>query len=136
MTFAEKSLWATTATVFTVFVAYFAMALPVRDGSNVRPDQVAWFVLAVVALALIQAVAHAVLAVIDRRTGTDERGRLIALKGARNGAYALATAVFAALCAALGTTGNAVFMHVLLGGWVVAQLVDSGSQILLYRRQA
>lgn len=136
MTFAEKSLWATVVTVTAVFATYFGVALPVRNGTDVGAVHVVWFVLAVVALALTQAVVHAVLAVVDRRTGTDERGRLIALKGVRNGAYVLAAAVFAALCVALLTDGNAVFVHVLLAGWVVAQLVESGSQLVLYRRHA
>jgi len=134
MTFAEKSLWATVATVSAVFLTYFAAALPVRNGTDVGPVRVVWFVLAVVALAVTQGVAHAVLAVLDRRTDTDERGRLIELRGVRNGAYVLATAVFTALCAAIVTEGNAIFVHVLLAGWVAAQLVESGSQLVLYRR--
>lgn len=136
MTFAEKSQWATLITVGAVFVAYFAAALPVDNGTDVGPVHVVWFVLAVVVLALTQAVAHAVLAVTDRRTQSDERGRLIELQGVRNGAYVLATAVFAGLCAAVVTDGNAIVVHVLLAGWVLAQLVESGSQLVLYRRLA
>ena len=136
MTFAEKSQWATLVTVAAVFMAYFAVALPVDNGTDVGPVHVVLFVLAVVALALTQAVAHAVLAVTDRRTDSDERGRLIELQGVRNGAYILATAVFSALCAAVVTDGNAIVVHVLLAGWVVAQLVESGSQLVLYRRLA
>ncbi len=134
MSFAEKSLWVTLVTVTAVFVAYFTAALPVHNGTDVGPVRVVWFVLAVVALALTQAVAHAVLAVLDRRTESDERGRLIELRGVRNGAYVLATAVFTALCAAVATDGNAIFVHVLLAGWVLAQLVESASQLVLYRR--
>ena len=48
----------------------------------------------------------------------------------------LATGVFFALCAALLTQGNFVFTHVLLAFWVLAQLMQIGSQLFLYRREA
>lgn len=59
---------------------------------------------------------------------------MIALKGTRNGSFVLATGVFVALCAAVFTNGNFVFTHVLLGFWVLAQLVEIASQLHLYRR--
>jgi hypothetical protein len=31
--------------------------------------------------------------------------------------------------------GNFAFTHVLLGAWVLAQLVETGSQLWLYRRE-
>jgi hypothetical protein len=77
-----------------------------------------------------------VIAIVDRRSETDERDRLIGLKGARNGSVVLATGVFCSLCLAVLTTGNFVFTHVLLAFWVAAQLVEYGSQLILYRRGA
>jgi hypothetical protein len=85
-------------------------------------------------LVITQIVGHIVLAIVDRRTETDERDRLIELKGTRNASYVLVSGVFLALCAALLTEGNFIFMHVLLGFWVLAQLVEIGSQLFLYRR--
>jgi hypothetical protein len=87
-------------------------------------------------LVVAQVVGHALIAVAGRRTETDERDRLIELKGTRNAAYVLATGIFLALCAALLTRGNFVFTHVLLGFWVLAQLVEIGSQLVLHRRGA
>jgi len=46
----------------------------------------------------------------------------------------LATGVFLALCTALLTNGNFLFMHVLLAFWVLAQLAEIGSRLFLYRR--
>jgi hypothetical protein len=46
----------------------------------------------------------------------------------------LAAGVFCSLSAALVTTGSFVFMHLLLGFWVVAQMVETGTQLFLYRR--
>ena len=74
------------------------------------------------------------IAILERHRETDGRDRLIALKGVRNGSYVLATGVFVALCAAVLTKGNFMFTHVLLGFWVLAQLVEIGSQLSLLRR--
>jgi hypothetical protein len=98
------------------------------------PQQVALFIAAIVLLVVMQVAGLIVIAIIDRRPGADERSRLIGLKGTRNGAYVLATGVFGALCAGLLTEGNFIFTHVLLGSWVLAQLVETGSQLWLYRR--
>lgn len=100
------------------------------------PHQVVAFSLAVVMLVVAQVVGHALIAVAGRRTETDERDRLIELKGTRYGAYVLATGVFLALSVALFTSGNFVFTHLLLGFWVLAHLVEIGSQLVLHRRGA
>jgi hypothetical protein len=115
------------------FGFYFVTVLP-TDAANVMPHQVALFAVAVVMLVILQIAGHIVIAVMDRRTETDERDRLIGLKGTRNAGYVLATGVFFALCAAIVTEGNFVFTHLLLAFWVLAQLVEIGSQLFLYKR--
>ncbi len=138
LSFQEKSLWLMFVSLLVTFGLYFAVVvapvLPVDPSSNVLPPQIALFVVAVVVLVIAQVVGHVVIAIVDQRTDTDERDRLIALKGTRNAAYVLATGVFCALCAALVTRGNFVFTHLLLAFWVLAQLVETGSQLALYRR--
>lgn len=133
LSFQEKSLWLLLVSLVGTFSFYFLSVLPM-DVVNVLPQQVVLFVLAVVLLVLTQIAGHVVIAVIDQRAETDERDRLIKLKGTRNAAYVLAMGVFTALCAAVVTEGNFVFTHVLLGFWVAAQLVEIGSQLVLYRR--
>ena len=135
LSFQEKSLWLMSVSLVVGFGFYFVTVLP-TDAVDVMPHQVVLFVLAIVMLVIMQIVGHIVIAIVDRRTETDERDRLIELKGTRNAAYVLATGVFLALCAALLTEGNFVFTHVLLGFWVLAQLMEIGSQLFLYRRGA
>jgi hypothetical protein len=135
LSFQEKSLWLMFVSLVAGFGLYFATVLP-GAGANVMPHQVVVFALAVALLVIMQVVGHIVIAIVDRRTDSDERGRLIELKGTRNAAYVLATGVFFALCAALLTEGNFIFTHVLLGFWVLAQLVEIGSQLALHRRGA
>ena len=135
LSFHEKSLWIMFVSLIAGFGFYFLTVLP-GEGPNVMPHQVAVFAVAVVALVVMQLLGHIVIAVVDRRTGTDERDRLIELKGTRNAGYVLATGVFLALCAALVTQGNFIFTHLLLAFWFLAQLVEIGSQLVLHRRGA
>src|SRR5262245_38967790 len=113
LSFQEKSLWLMFVGLVGSFAFYFVTVLPTH-AVDVLPQQVVLFVLAVVLLVVMQIVGHVVIAIVDRRAETDERDRLIELKGTRNAAYVLATGVFLALCAALVTKGNFVFTHVLL----------------------
>lgn len=135
LSFREKSLWLMFVALAAAFGFYFVSVLP-PGAANVRPPEVIIFIVALVFLVIVQIVGHILIALVDRRPETDERDRLIELKGTRNGAYVLATGVFLALCAALLTDGNFVFTHLLLGFWVLAQLVETGSQLFLYRRGA
>lgn len=135
LSFQEKSLWLLFASLTVSFGLYFVTVLPAHT-PNVLPQQVGLFVLVLVLLVVAQVVGHALIALVDRRSQTDERDRLIALKSSRIAAYVLATGVFLALCTALLTDGNFLFTHVLLGFWVLAQLVEIGAQLLLYRRGA
>ena len=133
LSFQEKSLWLMFASLVGVFGFYFVSVLP-ADRVDLQPQQVVFFVLAVVVLVIMAIVGHIVIAILERHRETDGRDRLIALKCVRNGSYVPATGVFVALCAAVLTKGNFMFTHVLLGFWVLAQLVEIGSQLSLLRR--
>jgi hypothetical protein len=133
LSFQEKSLWLVFVSLIGVFGFYFATVLPAQ-APDVMPHQIVLFGMAVVMLVITQIVGHIAIAIVDRRATTDERDRLIGLTGTRNAAYVLATGVFVSLCVALITDGNFMFTHVLLGFWVLAQLVETGSQLFLHRR--
>ncbi len=135
MSFQEKGLWLMFVGLVGGFGFYFAMVLQTAT-VNLMPYHLVFFVLAVVLLVITQVVGYILIASFDRNTKTDERDQLIELKGKRNGAYVLATGVFLALCTTLVTEGNFTFAHMLLGFWVLAQLVEIGSQLFLYRRGA
>ena len=137
LSFQEKSLWLIFVSLVGCFGFYFAVVLPPDpDTSFVRPDQVVLFAVAVGFLVIVQIVGHAVIAILDRRTETDERDRLIALKGSRNASFVLGTGVACSLWLAVITTGNFLFTHVLLAFWVLAELVGIATQLYLHRRGA
>lgn len=135
LSFQEKSLWLMFVSLLGVFGFYFVKAVPLH-AANVLPHQIVLFVLATVALVVLQVAGQIAVAIFDRNAATDERDRLIGLKGTRNAAWVLATGVFFALCAAVFTEGNFIFTHVLLAFWVLAQLVEIASQLILHRRGA
>jgi O-antigen/teichoic acid export membrane protein len=133
LSFRERSLWLMLLSLMGVFGFYFYTVLPSR-ALDVRPEHIVLFVVAVVVLVIMQVVGHLAIALFERRAGEDERDRLIELIATRNAAYVLATGVFSALCTALLIKGNFVFIHVLLGAWVLAQVVEIVSQLVLQRR--
>jgi len=135
LSFHEKSLWLIFLSLFGIFAFYFGAVLPFKS-PNLEPQHVTAFAVALCALVLTQIAGHIVIAIMDHRTETDERDRAIALKGTRNAAYVLSAGVFLTLCTALFIDGNLVFTHILLAGWVLSQLVEYGSQLVLYRRGA
>lgn len=133
-TFQEKSQWVTFAALLVSFGWYFTVMLPGAP-ADIGPPAIARFIAAVALLTVLQVFGQVSIALLDRRADADERDRLIALRGVRNGAYVLATGVFCALCVGVFVPGNFAFTHVLLGAWVLAQLVETGSQLWLYRRE-
>ncbi|MDQ3069962.1 MAG: hypothetical protein M3R55_09570 [Acidobacteriota bacterium] len=140
LSFQEKSLWLVLSSLVVAYGCYFYQAFanmgPLDAAADVQPHQIALFTAAVVLLVIMQVAGHVVIAMVDRRSDTDERDRLIGLEGTRNGAYVLAAGVFCSLCVALATEGNFIFTHLLLGSWVLAQLVETASQLVLHRRGA
>lgn len=133
LTFEEKSLWVLFLGLLGVYGYYFSMVLP-TDAVNVMPQHKVLFAMAVAYLVASQVVGHILIAIVDPRDDTDERDRLIELKGTRVGSWVLAAGVFITLVVAVQTEGNFLFTHVLLGSWVLSQLVEIGSQLYLYRR--
>jgi hypothetical protein len=133
--FREKSLWLMFVSLVAVFAFYFATVLP-SNAAHVEPSHVALFTLAVGMLVIIAVLGHIVIAIANPRTATDERDRLIGLEGKRNGSYVMVAGVCLALCASLFDTSTFVLTHVLLGFWVLAQLVEIGSQLILLRQGA
>ena len=135
LSFQEKSLWVMFVGLIGAFGFYFLTVLPSHE-ANVMPQHVGLFILVVVLLVITQILGNVVIALQDRRTEPDERASLLALKGSRNGSYALASGVFFALSAAVFTEGNFLFTHLLLAFWVLAHLVEIGTQLILFRRGA
>lgn len=145
LSFQEKSLWIMLVSLVVAFGFYFVTAIGAHAAlaaglpqlaQDVLAPHIGLFIAAVVLLVVLSVAGHVVIALLDRDPRTDERDRLIALKGTSYGSGVLATGVFLSLTAAVFTRGNFIFTHVLLAFWVLAQLVAIGTQLAMYRRGA
>lgn len=137
MTFPEKSSIATIVALVAVFGAYFALALSLGGGGGGggvvhKPLLVG----AVIALAVVMAGSHGLLAALAPADADafDERDRRIAWRGGHVGGLVLAVGVCAALVLTLLEVPYVHIANALLLAWVLAELADQATRLVLYRR--
>jgi hypothetical protein len=152
MAFREKVAWSSLASTLLVWGWYFAtLVAGLRGGGADFGDFAGRFVLAVILLVVIQIVAAIVLAILSPREADappDIRERGFALKGYRNAYFVLSALVVTTMIAAplivhVGPAllkgdpadvtailiGNAILFAI-----VLAEVVQTGTQIFLFRR--
>jgi hypothetical protein len=136
LSYREKSLYASLLAELVVYSSYFVL----RRQNSV--DKVAAMILAIIVL---QIVLQAIIALFSRNRVTDERDRLIELRGYRAGYLTFATlmvmglallwfhATFGHLPINNGKFGLH-FLSVFFGMLVIADIVKTATQIVTYRR--
>jgi hypothetical protein len=137
MGYKGKSAAAAAAAIAVVYGAYFWWA---RNAATTA-DVLAHMIGAIVAVAVIATVLEIVVAVIDRRAAssgsrTDERDRLIATRGARNGYYVLLSMIWVAPLLALSGAPSTLTANAILGMIVLAEMVHFGSRVVYDARGA
>lgn len=132
-TYHEKSTFLSALSLLIGSAVYLALA-PIDGGPDVDARHVVIAALACAAVAIFQAVTQAVVVLRAGRSDLDERDKEITRTGGTVGGGALAVVVFAALWTAAATDGNLRTAQVLLGGWVLAQLLEYGVILALYQR--
>ena len=143
MSFREKSAWISLVLLLVLGGIYFwnfALILARRPAFS----DVELFFGVVAALVIAEVVLHMAIAVRspeEARTPKDERERLIDLKATRAAFYVLMIGAFASIGTVhlrLRDRGDHTFvmMHCVFLSLVVAEVVKSGTQIALYRRDA
>jgi hypothetical protein len=137
LSYQEKSLYGTLAANLIVYVPYFVFVAGHATLNRI--------VGTITALILLQIVLQSAIAIASRSRLTDERDRLIELRGYRAGYFALVTGVLLALTllwvhAILGriNPNHAAihFINVLFAMLVLAELVKVVTQLIAYRRDA
>jgi hypothetical protein len=139
MAFTEKSALTMTGILVVVFGLYFAVVLgPVADAPAPGREfaGAALMIVASVAVTILAAVTHVVLAIVFRRQACayDERDRIIGLRGTRVGAYILAVGVCAGIWLAVIQADGFWIAQTLIAALVVAQIADGVTKVTLYRR--
>ena len=137
MPFPEKSAIAMVSALAIVYGLYVAVIL--RWLAGTPADEITYqplMVLAVIPLAVLAAMSHIVLAVLDPRAANafDERDRLITLRSERVAGYVLALGVFASLVLAMAEVPHFYIAHALMLMWVLAEIIEGVSKVVLYRR--
>ncbi len=133
--FNENFQWINLLGVVGIYGYYFSKILP-PSGPDVTAEQIVFFTVLLVLLVVVYIIGAILCVAIDRFKDPkeDERDKLVRLKGRRNTSYALVLGTFVAMACAFFTEGNFWVVHALLGSLVVAQLVESATQIFYYRR--
>ena len=138
MSFREKSAWISLVSITVVGLAFF-LHVPRTLTPSLDPEMLYAMLICLAALVVIEAVAHAVVAIrapLDAQGPKDERDRLIELRAIRVAAYAYAALSMGAVSLLhIGASGGAVGYAVLLA-LVTAEIVNYGSRVVFYRRGA
>ena len=135
MSFHEKSAWISLVSVALVGFAFF-LHVPRTLTPGTGPEVLYAMLICLAALVVIEAVAHAVVAMrapLDAEGPKDERDRLVELRAIRVAAYVYAALSMGAVSLLLiGANGVGIGYAVLLA-LVIAEVVNYGSRVVYYR---
>jgi hypothetical protein len=137
VSFQEKSTALMLGLLVVVYGWYFAvvgsraLAIPVAE-----VEYRAMMLVTVVALVAVAIVGHVLIAVLAPREAdvTDERDRLVDLRGEWIGGFVLGTGTLAGLLLAMAEADTFWIANVLLAGMVLSEIVTSVARLVFYRR--
>jgi EamA domain-containing membrane protein RarD len=135
LSYREKTLWASLAAELVVYGPYFFL----HQQNSV--NKVAGMIIAIIVL---QVILQAIIAALSRNRVTDERDRLIELRGYRAGYLVLASLMviglgllwFHATAGHIRLESRMVGLHflsVFFGMLVIADITKTATQIMTYR---
>lgn len=133
MTFREKSAAVTLIALALVYGGYFWNAWRWSPDTPMAAVS-AVLIGTVVSLVVLLIVMHIVMTAFDRKAEEDERDRVFALIGDRNGGYVVGFGAVCAMLALLAEWAPVHVIHLLLGALVLSEIVKIVTQLFLYRR--
>jgi hypothetical protein len=142
MSFREKSAWITLITLIVLSLAFF---LHVPRPWTLTPDPTPFMfhvlMLAIGIFVAVEVLAHIVIVIWsprDARAPKDERERLIELRSTQAAWYVYVLLGFSLMFVALHITGANVIgvAYLMLGSFVIAEIVNYGMRVYLYRRDS
>lgn len=147
MTFREKSAWASLLATAIVFVPYFRDVFARFAQDSLQPEDVlGGFIGAVIYLTMLEIVAAIAVAILSRRSTTDERDAAIDARSFKGAYYVLSVSGMLVILAVTflavvpvsviqdRALAPAFLSQVLLLCFVLAEAVKSLVQIVSYRR--
>lgn len=138
LSYQERTLWGSLVAELVVYLPYFFLNLHRANSVN----KVAGTIFAIIVL---QIIVQSIIALATRQRMTDERDRLIQLRGYRAGYFTLATLMVVGLGMLWmhSMAGNFPihagfvglhFLNVFFGMLVISDIVKTVAQIVAYRR--
>lgn len=141
MPFREKSAWISLISTVGIWGTYFWIIgqglLARRSLDGLPASTVSLFIGGTVLIVIVQIVLAIAVAVVSGKqaeTPMDERERLIDLKAARAGFYALNGAVFCVSALWMAGASPLVMANGILLSMVIGEVVHAGGKIIGYRR--
>ena len=139
MSFQEKSTALMLVIMLVVYGAYFAtIASRLGDTAVDQIPYQAWMLVTVVILVVLAIVGHIVVAVLPSYDGdeSDERDRLVDLRGESFGGFVLGVGALGALLLAMAEFDHFWIANAILLALVLSEIVASVAKLALYRRMA
>ena len=140
MSFQEKSAWICFVTILAVFGYYFLQVIQQTFFAADQPvnmfSLLMWMIVLQVVLNIVLFAVAAALAPRDAHTPRDERERQIALRAHSNGYWVLIISALVAAATIHIGADRIDMANAMLAAVVLAELVNYGSQIVLFRRDA
>lgn len=136
MTFREKSAWLVAGTVTIAYVWYLATVIAQVDGGSVADiDYQPNAVVAAIAVVVLVAVSHIVVASGNTQSRRDHTGTTAIKRYARStGGVVITAAAVLGMALAMVEADYFWIANVILAGLVVSELTAASSEILVYRR--
>lgn len=141
MPFREKTAWISLITTVGIWGSYFWIIgrglLERRSLDGLPASTVGLFIGGTVLIVIVQIILAITVAIVSGKradTPMDERERLIDLKAARAGFYALNAAVFCFSALWLAGASPLVMANAMLLSMVIGEVFHAGGKIIGYRR--
>ncbi len=133
--FEEKSAWIQLIALVVVLGGYFVTAAHMlRTGVTEIVAFAPLFIISVVLLVIVLGVSHAVVAILSRVDGRDERDRLIEWRAESNSSWILGAGVITAVTGLVMQVGGVWVAHLLMLALLASEVAKLVFQLVYYRR--
>ena len=138
ISFKEKSIWTSLIITIIVFGYYFTRVFNLLNQTTAdSANLIVLFIGVVIVMIILEIVSHIILAVIYKKEvneSSDEREKLIELKGIRISYWILIFGIFQAIVSLLMNKPPLMVANIILLFFVFAQIVGESIKLYYYRK--
>ena len=138
MSFKEKSIWTSLIITIIVFGYYFTRVFNLlKQTTTDSANLIVLFIGVVIVMIILEIVSHITLAVIYKKEvneSSDEREKLIELKGIRISYWILILGIFQAIVSLLMNKPPLMVANIILLFFVFAQIIGESIKLYYYRK--